>query len=97
MNAVLKIYKDCTSEEASKVYVCKRLLLGVSQKVQALTDKMDGKSEAEQREITIDVLKTIFPTFEEEDFDFIDPVEYLQFIQEIARETNSIINNSLKN
>lgn len=97
MNAILNIYKDCTSEEPTKVYVCKRLLLGVSKKVQALSENMEGKSEAEQNQITIDVLKTIFPTFEDDDFNYIDPVEYFEFIQEIAKETNKIMAVALKN
>ena len=97
MNAVLNIYKDCTSEEPTKSYVCKRLLLGVSKKVQALSEAANGKSEEEQNQITLDVLKTIFPEFENEDFDYIDPVEYFTFIQEIAKETNKIMANAVKN
>lgn len=97
MNAVLNIYKDCTSEKPSKVYVCKRLLLGVSKKVQALSENMDGKSEKEQEEITIDILKTIFPNFDTEDFNFIDPVEYFNFIKEISSETNKLMSNAIKN
>ena len=96
MNATLKIYKDCTSEKPTKTYVCRRLLLGVSKKVQALTDNMQGKSEAEQEAITLDILKTIFPNFENEDFNYIDPTEWLTFVNEIAKETNEIVNNTAK-
>lgn len=97
MNAILNVYKDCTSEEPTKTYTCRRLLLGVSAKVQALTEKMEGKSEDEQREITIDVLKTIFPSFEDEEFDYIDPNEYMQFVKDIAAETNQIVRQAVKN
>lgn len=97
MNAILNIYKDCTSEEPSKTYVCKRLLLGVSKKVQALSENMEGKTETEQEEIIIDILQTIFPNFDAEDFKFIDPVEYFNFIKEISNETNKIMGNAVKN
>lgn len=97
MNAILNIYKDCTSEEPSKTYVCKRLLLGVSKKVQALSENMAEKDAKEQEEITIDILKTIFPNFEDDDFNYIDPVEYFNFIKEISSETNTIMGNAIKN
>ena len=97
MNAVLNIYKDCTSEEPSKQYVCKRLLLGVSKKVQALSDNMEGKSDKDQEELIIDILKTIFPNFETEDFNYIDPVEYFTFIKEISSETQKLMGNAIKN
>lgn len=96
MNAVLNIYKDCTSEEPTKTYTCKRLLLGVSKKVQALSDKMDGKSAEEQEAITIDILKTIFPHFDNEDFEYIDPTEWLQFVEAIGKETSEIVNYAAK-
>ena len=96
MNAVLNIYKDCTSEEPTKQYVCRRLLLGVSKKVQALSDNMNGKSEEEQEAITLDILKTIFPHFENDDFNYIDPTEWLKFVEAIAHETNEIVSNTAK-
>lgn len=96
MLAVLNIYKDCTSEEPTKKYICRRLLLGVSKKVQALTDNMNGKSEAEQEAITLDILKTIFPHFENDDFNYIDPTEWLKFVEAIATETNEIVTAAAK-
>lgn len=96
MNAVLNIYKDCTSEEPTKQYICRRLLLGVSKKVQALSDNMQGKSEEEQEAITLDILKTIFPHFENDDFNYIDPTEWLKFVTAIANETNEIVQNTAK-
>lgn len=96
MYAVLNIYRDCTSEEPSKQYVCRRLLLGVSKKVQSLSENMNGKTEEEQSAITLDILKTIFPNFDDTDFDFIDPMEWLNFVETIARETNEIVRNTAK-
>ena len=97
MNATLKIYKDCTTEEPTKVYVCKRLLLGVSKKVQALGESIKDKSNEEQQAIIIDILKTIFPDFEDGDFEGIDPYEYAEFIKEIGAETARIQGRALKN
>ena len=97
MNAILRVYKDCSSDEPTKVYTCKRLLLGVSKKVQSLSNAMNGKSEEEQEQLTIQILKTIFPSFEDDDFNYIDPIEYLNFVNAISKETNQIINNAVKN
>lgn len=96
MNAVLNIYKDCSSEKPTKQYICRRLLLGVSKKVQSITDNMQGKTEAEQEALTLDILKTIFPHFENEDFDYIDPTEWLAFVNAIGAETNEIVQNAAK-
>lgn len=96
MLAELKIYKDCTSEKPTKVYTCRRLLLGVSKKVQSLSENMQGKSEEEQERITLDILKTIFPNFDNDDFNFVDPVEYMQFVNALAAETNEILENAAK-
>ena len=96
MLAVLNIYKDCTSEEPTKKYICRRLLLGVSKKIQALSENMNGKSEEEQEAITLDILKTIFPHFESDDFNYIDPTEWLKFVEEISEETNEIVTNAAK-
>lgn len=96
MNAVLNIYKDCTSEKPTKQYICRRLLLGVSKKVQALSENMQGKGELEQEQITIDILKTIFPHFDNDDFNYIDPTEYMEFVNAISYETNEILTNAVK-
>ena len=96
MNATLNIYKDCTSEKPTKQYVCRRLLLGVSKKVLSLSDSMKGKSEAEQEKVTLDILKTIFPNFDNEDFNYIDPKEWVKFVNEITAESNEIIENAAK-
>lgn len=97
MEAKLNIYADCTSEKPTKTYVCRRLLLKVSKKVASLVEGMNGKSESEQEAITIDVIKTIFPEFKDEEFEGIDPVEWLDFIKEISKETNDILTVAQKN
>ena len=97
MEAKLNIYADCTSEKPTKTYVCRRLLLKVSKKVASLVEGMNGKSESEQEAITVDVIKTIFPEFKDEEFEGIDPVEWLDFIKEISKETNDILTVAQKN
>lgn len=97
MEAKLNIYADCTSEKPTKTYVCRRLLLKVSKKVASLVEGMNGKSESEQEAITIDVIKTIFPEFKDEEFEGIDPVEWLDFIKDISKETNDILTVAQKN
>jgi hypothetical protein len=97
MNAKLNIYANCESEEPSKTYTCRRLLLKVSKKVSALIETMQGKSEKDQEAVTLDVIKTIFPDFKDEEFDYIDPVEWLKFVNDINAETNEILTAAQKN
>lgn len=96
MNAVLNIYKDCTSEEPTKQYVCRRLLFGAAQKIQSLSESLNGKNEKEQEAITVDILKTIFPHFESEDFNYIDVAEWGKFVAAIGAESNEIMQNFAK-
>ena len=97
MEAKLNIYADCTSEEPTKTYVCRRMLLKVAKKVASMTSNMDKKSEDEQEQITLDVLKTIFPDFKDEDLEGIDPAEYMRFVEAIGFETNQILQIAQKN
>lgn len=98
MKATLNIYKDCTSEEPTKQYTCFRLLLGVSKKIGELQQKMQKTNdEAEQEKYTLQILKAIFPNFEDEDFNYIDPVQYLEFVNDITLESNRIVATAQKN
>ena len=97
MEAKLNIYADCTSEEPTKTYVCRRLLLKVSKKVSALAEGIDKQSSQEQEQTTIEIIKTIFPEFKDEELDYINPVEWLEFINQINAETNKILVNAQKN
>lgn len=97
MNAILNVYKDCSTEKPSKQYVCKRLLFGVSKKVQAVSENIANKTQEEQLEATIEVLKAIFPNFEAEDINYIDPIEYAAFIAEISSEANKVFGEAQKN
>ena len=90
MEAKLNIYANCESEEPIKTYVCRRLLLNTSKEVAALAEKLQGKSLKEQEEITINIIKTIFPDFKDEEYNYIDPVEWIKFINDINSETAQI-------
>lgn len=98
MLAELKIYKDCTSEEPTKVYTCRRLLLKTSKQIKSLVERLNkAKTEEEQELINIEVLKSIFPNFDEADFDFIDPENWLEFVKTINGETSAIEQKAVKN
>lgn len=84
MNAELKLYKDCTSEEPTKVFVCRRLIFKVAKTIQELTEKVaKSKDEAEQERLTVKILQAIFPDFADDDLNYLDPNEYTKFIQQI--------------
>lgn len=98
MNAELKLYKDCTSEEPTKVFVCKRLIYKVAKNIEVLSAKVaKAKDEAEQEMLTVKILQTIFPNFEDDDINYIDPSEYQRFIQQIAIGTQEILETAQKN
>ena len=50
MIAKLGIYEDCEKEEPTKVYICRRLLYGVSKKALALAQQAENKTPEEQEE-----------------------------------------------
>lgn len=75
MIAKIGIYEDCTKAEPTKVYICHRLLYGVSKKALALAEEAENKTHAEQEGLMAEMLQAIFPEFKAEELDFIDPVE----------------------
>jgi hypothetical protein len=84
MNAELKLYKDCTSEEPTKVFVCRRLIFKVAKTIEELTAKLQKSKDAdEQEKLTTKILQAIFPDFVDDDLNYIDPNEYTRFIQQI--------------
>lgn len=75
MIAKLGIYENCASADPTKVYECHRLLFGVSKKALSLAQSAEGKSEAEQEGVMVEMLQAIFPNFEASELDFVDPDE----------------------
>jgi hypothetical protein len=111
MDAKLRIYEGCESDEPIKVFTCKRLTFNVGTKIEILADKIAKlekskkgasaeeltKINEEQLELTIETIQAIFPTFTREDFNGLDPLEYQEFINEIGKATNQVINRASKN
>ena len=75
MIAKLGIYEDCEKEEPTKVYICRRLLYGVSKKALALAQQAENKTPEEQEGVMVEMLQAIFPEFEAAELEFIDPEE----------------------
>lgn len=98
MNAKFGIYKDCKSNETTKVYECKRLLFGVSKKALAIYSNLKESEDLdEQIEAIVDIIQTIFPDFEREEINYVDPNELIAFVQEIVQATNAELHRSQKN
>lgn len=110
MEAKLNIYQGCESDEPIKTYTCRRLTYKVgtqidiiSKKISKLENERKNKDadlneiDQEQYELTIELLKSIFPNFTKEDFDGVDVVEYQNFVNEIGQETSKILNQAAKN
>lgn len=98
MNAKFGIYKDCTSDEPTKVYECKRLLFGVSKKALAIYSNLQENSDLdEQIEAIIDIVQTIFPEFERDEINYVDANELVTFVHEIVQATNAELHKSQKN
>ena len=88
MIAKLGIYADCTKEEPTKVYEARRLLFGVSKKALALAQQADGKTYEEQTALLVEMLQAIFPEFEAEEMDYVDPVELAALIDTLKGQSN---------
>ena len=97
MNAELRLYKDCTSEEPTKVFVCRRLLYKVAKTIEELSAKVQKSKDAEEQErLTVKILQSIFPDFGDDDLNYIDPNEYARFIQQIQAGTAEILETAQK-
>ena len=110
MEAKLNIYDGCESDQPIKTYICRRLTYKVGVKIDTISNKItklqlerekenaDLKAiDEEQYNLTIDLLKTIFPSFTNEDFDGVDVIEYQKFVNAIGHETSSILSQAAKN
>lgn len=97
MIAKLGIYKDCASEEPTKVYECRRLLYGTSKKALALAKFAENKSNDEQEAVMVELLQAIFPDFKEEELDFVDPAELSALIFALQRNSAAEVERAEKN
>lgn len=97
MNAELKLYKDCTSEEPTKVFVCRRLLYKVAKNIEELSAKVSKTKDAEEQEkLTTKILQTIFPDFGDDDLNFVDVNDYSRFIQQIQSGVSEVLETAQK-
>jgi hypothetical protein len=97
MNAELKLYRDCTSEEPTKVFVCRRLIFKVAKTIEELSAKVQKSTDADEQErLTVKILQSIFPDFGDDDLNYIDPNEYARFIQQIQAGTAEILETAQK-
>lgn len=97
MNAELRLYKDCTSDEPTKVFVCRRMIYKVAKTIEELSAKVQKtKDGAEQERLTVKILQAIFPDFGDDDLNYVDPNEYARFIQQIQRGTAEILETAQK-
>ena len=87
MIANLGIYEDCTKAEPTKVYVCHRLLYGVSKKALSLAKQAENKTAEEQEAVMVEMLQAIFPEFKAEELNLIDPVELGELISALQRSS----------
>jgi hypothetical protein len=97
MNAELKLYKDCTSEEPTKVFVCRRLIFKVAKTIEELSAKVQKSTDADEQErLTVKILQSIFPDFGDDDLNYIDPNEYARFIQQIQGGVAEVLETAQK-
>lgn len=97
MEAELKLYKDCTSEEPTKVFVCRRLIFKVAKTIEELSAKVQKSKDAEEQErLTVKILQSIFPDFGDDDLNYIDPNEYARFIQQIQGGVAEVLETAQK-
>ena len=97
MNAALKLYRDCTSEAPTTVFVCRRLIYKVAKTIEELTAKVQKSKDADEQErLTTKILQSIFPDFGDDDLNYIDPNEYARFIQQIQGGVAEVLDTAQK-
>ena len=93
----LGIYEDCTKAEPTKVYECYRLLYGVSKKALGLAKQAEGKTLDEQEGVLVEMLQAIFPEFEADELNYIDPTELDNLIAALQKNSAAEVERVQKN
>ena len=93
----LGIYEDCTKAEPTKVYECYRLLYGVSKKALGLAKQAEGKTLDEQEGLLVEMLQAIFPEFEADELNYIDPTELDNLIAALQKNSAAEVERVQKN
>lgn len=97
MELKINIYGDCTSDEPIKTYVVKRILFKTATEISALSKESAAKGDNEQMDLVLKMLKTIFPDFEDDDINGIDPLEFGAFMRKFSSAMNGVVANAEKN
>ena len=97
MEHKLNIYADCQSEKPTKSYVCRRILFKTATELGELQAKSKDAKDEEQTNILLAMIKCVFPNFEDEDLNGIDPIEVGEFFKAIGSEVNKGVEQAQKN
>lgn len=95
--ATLNIYKDCSSEEPTNKYECRRILYGVAMKTLKIGEDMQEKSESEQFAMIGDIIKMIFPKITDEELLCTDIAELKTFCRDIFSMAANEVEKAQKN
>lgn len=93
----LNVYADCQSEEPSKVYTCRRILFKTATDLGALQEQSKNAENEKQQEIMLKMIKCVFPNFEDEDLQGVDPIELGNFFKSLGSEINQVVSQAEKN
>lgn len=97
MEIKINVYADCTSEEPSKTYTIRRILFKTAKELGQLQAEASEVDEKKQEEYTLKMLKCVFPNFEDEDLNGVDPIELGQFFRKLGAEISGVVANAQKN
>lgn len=94
----LKIYADCSGEEATKTYKAVRLLSGTLMKVAKEAEKIDTKASiTEQYSAILNIIKIVFPSITDEEIASIDSSDLLPFYKSLIGMANGSMVEAQKN
>ncbi len=94
MELKLNIYNDCTSEEPTKTYVIRRILMKTAKQLDVINQNVKNGDETDS---ILKMLKCVIPNFQDEDLDGVDPTEFANFMKQVGKEIHSIMANAQKN
>lgn len=96
--AKINIYADCSCEQPTKTYECRRVLFGVAKKALSLGREMgDNVSEDKAFELTGKLIQLIFPQITAEELDYMDIVEMKEFAEDIFNLSVNEVEKAQKN
>lgn len=112
MEAILKVYKSCESDEVVKEFTCKRVTYNASMKIDAINRKVTKLQKSITKDMTeeeidaitdeiddlnVETVKALFPEFTKDDFKGVDILEYKKFCNEVGKYIAEVIKATEKN